>query len=91
MNEKIKELAEEAGFCFWGDESWKPHGAIIDWSANYDKEFQKYTELLIKECIKMVEPSSEHIEEPHYYLGGTEGIQLLDNTVDCIKKHFGLL
>jgi hypothetical protein len=52
MNPVIKKLAEEAGFCFWSDEEWKPHGAIIDWSADYDKEFQKYTELLIKECIK---------------------------------------
>ena len=51
MNNRIIELAEEAGFCFWGDEDWKPHGAIIDWSADYDREFQKYTELLIKECI----------------------------------------
>ena len=53
MNPRIKELAEKAGFCFWEDEDWKPHGAIIDWSAEYDKEFQKYTELLIDEIIKL--------------------------------------
>ena len=53
MNPRIKELAEDAGFCFWEDEEWKPHGAIIDWSAEYDKEFQKYTELLIDEIIKL--------------------------------------
>ena len=53
MNPRIKELAEDAGFCFWEDEDWKPHGAIIDWSAEYDKEFQKYTELLIDEIIKL--------------------------------------
>ena len=55
MNPRIKELAEDAGFCFWEDEEWKPHGAIIDWSAEYDKEFQKYTELLINECISSFE------------------------------------
>ena len=55
MNEKIQKLAEEAGFVFWSDESWKPHNAIIDWSAQYDKEFQKYTELLINECLKALE------------------------------------
>ena len=53
MNPRIKELAEDAGFCFWEDEEWKPHGAIIDWSAEYDKEFQKYTELLIEDIIKL--------------------------------------
>ena len=55
MNPRIKELAEQAGFCFWEDEEWKPHGSIIDWSAQYDKEFQKYTELLINECISSFE------------------------------------
>ena len=55
MNPVIKQLAEEAGFCFWEDEEWKPHGSIIDWSAQYDKEFQKYTELLINECISLFE------------------------------------
>ena len=53
MNPRIKELAEEAGFCFWDDEEWKPHDAVIDWSAQYDKEFQKYTELLIEDIIKL--------------------------------------
>ena len=53
MNPRIKELAEKAGFCFWDDEEWKPHGAIIDWGADYDKEFQKYTELLIEDIIKL--------------------------------------
>lgn len=68
MNKRIIELAEEAGFCFWGDEDWKPHGAIIDWSADYDREFQKYTELLIKECAEIaketrwaIPPSQEMI------------------------------
>lgn len=56
MNTRIKELAEDAGFCFWGDEKWKLPGAIIDWSCIYDKEFQKYTELLINECLKALEP-----------------------------------
>ena len=55
MNPRIKELAEEAGFCFWSGEEWAPPNAIIDWSAQYDKEFQKYTELLINECLKALE------------------------------------
>lgn len=39
-------LAKEAGFCFWEDETWKPQEAVIDWSAQYDKEFIKLFELV---------------------------------------------
>lgn len=56
MNPIIKELAEEAGFIFWQNESWGPGEGHIDWSAIYDREFQKYTELLINECLKALEP-----------------------------------
>ena len=47
MNPIIKELAEEAGFAFWEDEEWGPGPGHIDWGGDYDKEFQKYSELLI--------------------------------------------
>ena len=50
MNERIRFLAEKAGFVFWGSEEWKPEGAVIDWSCDYSKEFEVFTELLIKEC-----------------------------------------
>ena len=56
MNPIIKELAEEAGFCFWEDESWGPGKGLIDWGAAYDKEFDKYTELLIKDIIDRLYP-----------------------------------
>ncbi len=51
MNERIKQLAEEAGFILWEDESWKPEGAIIDWSSNYDDVLDRYTELIVQECM----------------------------------------
>ena len=35
----------------WADESWKPEGAIIDWSSNYDKELERFAELIVRECI----------------------------------------
>lgn len=46
MNNKIKELAEKAGFCLWDDEPWKPEGAVIDWASNYDEAFERFVELL---------------------------------------------
>jgi len=46
MNERIKELAEQAGFLTWSDEEWKPEGAVIDWASDYDKELEKFAELI---------------------------------------------
>lgn len=49
MNERIRELAIQAGFEFWQDEPWN-----IDWSsrydASYDDEFIKFAELLIQDA-----------------------------------------
>jgi len=52
MNERIKELADEAGFVLWAAESWNP-GDVIDWSCRYDTEFKKFAELIIRECMRM--------------------------------------
>ncbi len=43
--DNILALAEEAGFCMWGNESHKPEGATIDWSCNYDEELVKFYRL----------------------------------------------
>ena len=51
MNDKIKELAEKAGFILWGEEIWNP-GDTIDWSSSYDKELEKFAELLREEYAK---------------------------------------
>jgi hypothetical protein len=50
MNKRIKELAEQAGFVLWQDESWNP-GDVIDWSCRYDDEFKKFAELIVRECL----------------------------------------
>jgi hypothetical protein len=49
MNDKIKELAERAGFNVWQDEDWNP-GDVIDWSCRYDDELEKIVELVVREC-----------------------------------------
>ena len=51
MNERIKELAKQAGFMLWGDEPWNP-GDVVDWSARYDDELAKFAELIVRECAK---------------------------------------
>jgi hypothetical protein len=54
MNDKVKQLAERAGFVFWNNEEWKPQGETIDWSCSYDKELEKFAELIIKECCDVL-------------------------------------
>jgi len=52
MNNKTKQLAEEAGFMLWGEETWNP-GDVIDWSARYDTELERFAELIVKECANL--------------------------------------
>ncbi len=52
MNERIKNLAEQAGFALWEDEEWKPHGEVIDWSSRYDDELEKFAKLIVRECAR---------------------------------------
>ena len=53
MNKNVKALVNEADFCFWNAESWGPGAGKIDWSCDYEKEFAKFTELLIRKCIQI--------------------------------------
>jgi len=48
---RMLKLLEKAGFCMWGDETWKPEGATVCWDCDYDKEIRKYTKLVVKEVI----------------------------------------
>ena len=62
MKERIRELAVQAGFVMWADESWKPEGAVIDWSSNYDNELAKFAELIVKECDQYVAKHWDEME-----------------------------
>ena len=53
MNDKIKALAEQAGFVFWNDESWGPGSGNIDWSCDYQREFNTFVQSLVNECAKV--------------------------------------
>lgn len=46
---RMLQLAEQAGFVMWSDCDWKPKGATIDWSCDYDKELRKFVKLLKEE------------------------------------------
>lgn len=61
MNERIQQLAEQAGFVMWRDEAWNP-GDVIDWSCRYDDEFKKFAELMVRECDRYARGTWEHGE-----------------------------
>ena len=52
MNKRIQKLAKEAGFVLWSDCDWKPKDEVIDWSCSYDKELEKFSELVIQDYLK---------------------------------------
>ena len=87
MNEKIKQLALDAGigFTLWDDSGRE----MID---NYTPEerLTKFAELSIGECIKQVEPTQHHQVWAQSYLGGVDGLDLLSSKIKDIKKHFGV-
>ena len=44
MNERIRELAEQAGFQYVKDEG-------IGWAGNYNASLPKFAELIVRECV----------------------------------------
>jgi hypothetical protein len=65
MNDKVKELAEKAGFVLWGDETWNP-GDTIDWSCRYDDELVNYTDLVIQMCADHIMGSSDRYRKEYF-------------------------
>ena len=51
MNERIKQLAEQAGFRYIKDEG-------IGWAGNYNSSLPKFAELIIWECVSNLEVTS---------------------------------
>lgn len=58
MNKKFKKIADKAGFVFWGKESWRPRGQVIDWSSDYDKELNQFGDLLVTEIANWLKENS---------------------------------
>jgi hypothetical protein len=48
MNQRIRELAEEAGFRYIKDEG-------IGWAGNHNSSLPRFAELIVKECVGIVE------------------------------------
>ena len=74
MNDRLKELMLEAGFA----------APEIAGRANV------LAELIVKECIAIVKPTSHHEVWAQSYLGGVDGLDLLHSKIKDIKEHFGV-
>ena len=79
MNERIKELIEQATSYTWNGN---------DVTEELDE--QKFAELIVRECIDIVKPTQHHEAWAQSYLGGVDGLELLDSRVEKIKQHFGV-
>jgi hypothetical protein len=53
-------------------------------------ELEKFAELIVRECIGIVEPTSHHEAFAQSYMGGVDGLELLEDKVEKIKQHFGV-
>ncbi len=79
MNEKIRECWLKA--------------AREDSSETWDTQEQfieRFAELIVRECIDIVKPTEHHEVWAEDYVGGLEGLELLDNRVAKLKEHFGV-
>ena len=82
MNEKIKQLAKQAGIWFEDNKEIRTHSISTT-------TLERFAELVVEECIKQVEPTQHHEVWAQSYLGGVDGLDLLYSKVEQIKKHFG--
>ena len=55
-----------------------------------DKFEQKFAELIVRECIDIVKPTPDHEAWAQSYLGGVDGLELLEDKVNRIKFYFGV-
>lgn len=74
MNERIRELMLEAGYA----------APELAGRAN------KLAELIVRECIDVVKPTPDHEVWAQSYLGGVNGLELLEDKITKIKQHFGV-
>jgi len=79
MNERIKSLIERAEYQA------KKQSGYEDWEVYVTPDsqvvFEKFAELIVKECLKIVEPDRT---------SGDEWCITLDETAQSIRQHFGV-
>lgn len=76
MNERIKELAKQAGYR-----------DIFDNDTKARARLEKYTELIVKECCHIMNTTAKKAEESNTYMGDDVPTRVHQYK---IKQHFGV-
>ena len=85
MQDKIKLLAQEAGFCFFSPE--EDAEEPIDWSCDYEQEFKVFVDLLQKETRKeTVKQIVDLLRELHEFSKSRHNFYLC--TANLIEEDF---
>jgi len=74
MNERLKELMLEAGYA----------------APEIAGRAKRLADLIIKDCIDIVGPTQHHEVWAQSYLGGVDGLELLEGKIKNIKQRFGI-
>jgi hypothetical protein len=85
MNERIKQLAKQAGFGVRQNESEVYTSKLEHLPITEDVE--KFAELLVKECVDIIQRESEKAIRNNTYMGDDVPASV---TQWAIKKHFGV-
>jgi hypothetical protein len=78
MNERIKQLALQAGIDFFN--STDPEYSGREYCEAWTEQQQKFAELIVRECVTMLEQHHPFTKDPEAYL----------YAISLIEEHFGV-
>ena len=78
MNERIKELAVQAGGVMFGE---------LCGTLNFDTE--KFAELIVQECVQRLRQEGE-LATIQAFVGSTYKYAYMNEAANIVKKHFGV-
>ena len=86
MNERIRQLAEQAGLVRrgdWGMKRWEgPRSDSI-----IDQDLEKFADMIVRECCHIMNTTAKKAEESNTYMGDDVPTRVHQYT---IKQHFGV-
>jgi hypothetical protein len=88
MNERIRQLAEQANMIFNGTDLSGSIGRV----QCYEDELEKFAELIVRECVAQIRPMWNQVKEvgaPPGYDYDTFDLAYND-CMNAIKEHFGV-
>jgi hypothetical protein len=86
MNERIRELAFQAKFAM--DVSNDPNSPPSWWAAGHNDTFEKFAELIVRECIDCINETDKH----YIFTAQDAGVigAAHNRSIKTIKEHFGV-